>query len=129
MRRGISEEKGFTLIELLVVLIVVGFLAVIAVPLFLAQSERTHVALVKSDVRNAVLADTVRGTSGAALPPGTYSAGDDLGDAENSFRVSGGVVIVVTATKITGTHGELSGASTWSYDRTAGKYQGTGAFE
>ena len=50
------EERGFTLIELLVVIIIVGLLAAIAIPLYLAQRGRAHEAAVESDARNAATA-------------------------------------------------------------------------
>jgi type IV pilus assembly protein PilA len=52
------DERGFTLIELLVVVIIVGNLAAIAVPIFLAQKNSAYEAAAQSDLRNGAAAAT-----------------------------------------------------------------------
>ncbi|MBI4519808.1 MAG: prepilin-type N-terminal cleavage/methylation domain-containing protein [Gemmatimonadetes bacterium] len=46
------RERGFTLIELLIVMVVLGILAVIAIPKLNVTRERSYLAATKSDLKN-----------------------------------------------------------------------------
>ncbi|HEV8305935.1 MAG TPA: prepilin-type N-terminal cleavage/methylation domain-containing protein [Gemmatimonadales bacterium] len=51
------NSRGFTLIELLIVVVIIGILAVLAVPKFNNTKEKTYVAQMKSDLRNLATAE------------------------------------------------------------------------
>ena len=51
-RTAKEAQGGFTLIELLVVMIIMGVLAAVAIPIFIAQRAKAHDAGVEADVSN-----------------------------------------------------------------------------
>jgi prepilin-type N-terminal cleavage/methylation domain-containing protein len=51
------RRAGFTLIELLMVVVIIGFLASIAIPKFANTKEKAYIATMKSDLRNLLTAE------------------------------------------------------------------------
>jgi type IV pilus assembly protein PilA len=91
-RRSISAEHGFTLVEVLVVVLLVGILALIALPSFFGQRAKGQDAEAHTMIRTAQLAlvtyeterDTFNATRAAleAIEPA-------IGEATGGFDVSG----------------------------------------
>ena len=96
---GTAQEDGFSLIELLVVMVIIGILAAIAIPSFLAQRDKGYQAAMKSDLKNASLAERAY----AADYSGVYSDDTVTSATTNSplvnqgDKVTNGVTITAKA--------------------------------
>jgi type IV pilus assembly protein PilA len=55
-RRSITDERGFTLVEILVVILMLGILAMIALPSFLGQRDKGQDTEAQTMVRTAMVA-------------------------------------------------------------------------
>ena len=106
-----TGRKGLTQTELLIVIVIIGILAVSAIPKFANTKEKAVVASMKSDLRNLVTAqenffrdnhDYAGGTD-----PNTQTNGK-AGAGKVAFRPSAGNVIAV----------KYSGAAGWSATAT-----------
>jgi prepilin-type N-terminal cleavage/methylation domain-containing protein len=108
-----ANEKGFTLIELMIVIAIIGILAAVAIPNFIAYRDKAFCSAAESDAKSiaATYADYFAIPSHTSLPTGTFGPGDSnltqqgltvsALSGKNSASVSGSV----SAIKITVTDG------------------------
>ncbi len=94
------NRTGFTLIELLIVVVIIGLLAVIAIPKFANTKEKAYIASMKADLRNlmtaeeAYFADSIAYTDqvDCATPPAAGSAAwcPSTGNALDQMQLANG---------------------------------------
>jgi len=118
-RLRLQSESGFTLIELLVVVAIIGILAAIAIPQFAAYRKRGHEAQVKSDLRNAAVAQEAY-----FAQKSTYFAGTMAANTPPGFNATTGVTVVaaIGATTFQMTAQHLNcGTTTWTFSSVNGQ--------
>ena len=118
-RLRLQSESGFTLIELLVVVAIIGILAAIAIPQFAAYRKRGHEAQVKSDLRNAAVAQEAYFAQKSTYFAGTLAAGTPPG-----FNPTTNVTVVAAiganTFQMTAQHVNC-GSTTWTFSSVSGQ--------
>jgi len=86
-----SNSKGFTLIELMIVIAIIGILAAIAIPNFIAYRNKAYCSATESDAQNiaAAIADYFADPSHNTTPNMADVGGATLLSAGNSATVNG----------------------------------------
>lgn len=113
-----GREAGFTLIELLVVMIIIGILAAIAIPAFLAQRTKSYEAAVKNDLKNAAIAEETyatdyqgnyvsesvngKGTAGNPLELEGYSGTTTVNIVSTATNTAGAQKYIITGSNVNG---------------------------
>ena len=122
-RLRLQGESGFTLIELLVVVAIIGILAAIAIPQFAAYRKRGHEAQVKSDLRNAAVAQEAYFAQKSTYFNGAMASGTPPG-----FNSTTGVTVVAAvsgnAFSMTAQHANC-GTNTWTFSSGNGQITGS----
>ncbi len=81
----IRQQRGFTLIELMIVVVIIGILAAIAIPNFIAMQNRAKEGSTKANMHTVQLAAEDYGVQN----DGVYAATMSVGTAAGNFNLPG----------------------------------------
>ncbi|MGE5216504.1 MAG: type IV pilin protein [Chloroflexota bacterium] len=121
-RLRLQSESGFTLIELLVVVAIIGILAAIAIPQFAAYRKRGFEAQVKSDLRNAAVAEESYFAQNSTYISGTLTSGTPAGYNQTT-GVSLGAAVGTNTFQLSASHTNCTGV-TWTFASASGQIAG-----
>jgi prepilin-type N-terminal cleavage/methylation domain-containing protein len=117
-----KRAEGFSLVEVLVVAAILGLLAAIAIPQFVAYRKRGFESQVKEDLRNAAAAQESYFADKQAYISGALTSGTPPG-----YNRSAPITITAEASgstfTLTGTHASCGGVS-WSFSSGGGVITG-----
>ncbi len=123
----LQSESGFTLIELLVVVAIIGILAAIAIPQFAAYRKRGHEAQVKSDLRNAAVAQEAYFAQNSTYKVSTSAWVGGSSPTVPGFNPTTGVTLIsavgTNTFLLTATHSNCSGVN-WTFASLTGQITG-----
>lgn len=121
-RLRLHGESGFTLIELLVVVAIIGILAAIAIPQFAAYRKRGYEAQVKSDLRNAAVAEESYFAQNSTYLSGALTSGTPPG-FNATTGVSVGATVGANTFQLSASHTNCTGV-TWTFASSSGTITG-----
>jgi type IV pilus assembly protein PilA len=112
---AVMSRRGFTLIEMLIVVVIIGLLAVIAIPKLSNTKEKAYVGTMKSDLRNLATAEEAYFYDSAK-----YTTNLTL---LSNFAPSTGVNLTVAQATVSGWSATTT--STWAPGRTCAVFAGS----